>query len=77
MRRPDPLLAGLVLVLYVLPLTAAVIVLALVGLPRLALALLAVEAVVSAAVLAARRPARGAAERADPPAPDRGGGEPP
>ena len=48
----------LVLVLYVLPLGAAVGLLALAGLPGLSLSLLAVEAVVAAAVVSAKSPAR-------------------
>ena len=60
MDHPDPapsrtevvLLTGL----YVVPLTATVVVLAWLGLPGLALALLAVEAGVSAAVVRAKRP---------------------
>ena len=55
-RRPDRFEAVLVLVLYVVPLTATVVVLAWLGLPGLALALLAVEAGVSAAVVRAKRP---------------------
>ncbi len=54
--RPDRFEAALVLVLYVLPLGAAVLALAWLGLPGLALALLAVEAGVSAAVVRAKRP---------------------
>lgn len=46
----------LVLVLYVLPLTATVAFLAWVELPGLALALLAIEAAVSAAVVQAKAP---------------------
>ena len=46
----------LVLVLYVLPLGATVVLLAVVGLPGLALALLAVEALVASAVVVAKRP---------------------
>lgn len=57
-RPRDPLLTGLVLVLYVLPLSAAVLALALSGLARLALALLAVELVIATAVVAARRTPR-------------------
>ena len=57
-RPRDPLILTLVMFLYVLPLGAAVVLLALAGLPQLALALLAVEAVVSAAVIVAKRPAR-------------------
>ena len=48
--------AVLVMVLYVLPLSATVAFLALVGLPGLALALLAVEALVASAVVVAKRP---------------------
>ena len=51
-RRGD---AVAILVVYVVPLTAVTVALLAVGLPRLALALLAVEAVVVAAVLAAKR----------------------
>lgn len=53
---PDRFEAVLVVVLYVVPLTLTVALLALVGLPGLALALLAVEAFVSASVLVAKRP---------------------
>ena len=60
MDRPDPapsrtevvLLAGI----YVVPLGLSIAFLAYVGLPGLALALLAVEALVSAMVVAAKRP---------------------
>ena len=48
--------AVVVALVYVLPLTAAVVLLAVVGLPGLALALLAVEAGVSAGVVVAKRP---------------------
>ena len=48
----------LVLLVYVLPLGATVVLLALVGLPGLALGLLAVEAVVAAAVVRAKSPGR-------------------
>ena len=57
-RRPDRFELVLVLVVYVLPLGATVVLLALVGLPGLALALLAVEAVVAAAVVLAKSPDR-------------------
>ena len=56
MRPRDPFTVGLVLVLYVLPLGAAAVLLALAGLPLLALALLVVEAVVATAVIIAKRP---------------------
>ncbi len=60
MHQPDPapsrtevvLLAGI----YVVPLALSIAFLAYVGLPGLALALLAVEALVSAMVVAAKRP---------------------
>ena len=60
MHEPDPvpsrtetvLLAGV----YVVPLTLSIAFLAYVGLPGLALALLAVEALVSAMVVSAKRP---------------------
>ena len=60
MSEPDPgpsrtetvLLAGI----YVVPLTLSIAFLAYVGLPGLALALLAVEALVSAMVVAAKQP---------------------
>jgi len=57
-RGPGRFELVLVLVVYVLPLGAAVGLLALVGLPGLALGLLAVEAVVAAAVLTAKSPGR-------------------
>ena len=57
-RGPGRFELVLVLVLYVLPLGAAVGLLALVGLPGLALGLLAVEAVVAAAVVVAKSPGR-------------------
>ena len=54
--RPDRFELVVLLVVYVVPLSATVVFLALVGLPGLALALLAVEAVVTACVVAAKRP---------------------
>ena len=54
--RQDRLETVLVVVLYVVPLTVTVGLLALVGLPGLALALLAVEACITAAVVVAKRP---------------------
>ena len=57
-RRPDRFELVLVLLVYVLPLGATVVLLALVGLPGLALGLLAVEAVVAAAVVRAKSPGR-------------------
>ena len=54
--RSDRFETVLVLVLYVVPLTGTVLFLAAVGLPGLALALLCVEAGVSAAVVHAKRP---------------------
>ena len=51
--------AVLVVVLYVVPLTATIALLAWLGLPGLALALLAVEAAVSAAVVRAKQPEDG------------------
>ena len=58
MRPRDPFAVGLVLVLYVIPLGAAAVLLALAGLPLIALALVVVEAVVATAVLIAKRPPR-------------------
>ena len=58
MSSRDPLTVVLVLLVYVLPLGAAAALLWAVGLPWLAVALLAVEAVVAAAVVVAKRPAR-------------------
>ena len=57
-RGPGRFELVLVLVVYVLPLGAAVGLLALAGLPGLALGLLAVEAVVAAAVVIAKSPGR-------------------
>ena len=57
-RRPDRFELVLVLLIYVLPLGATVVLLALVGLPGLALGLLAVEAMVAAAVVQAKSPGR-------------------
>ena len=57
-QRPDRFELVLVLLVYVLPLGAVVVLLALVGLPGLALGLLAVEAVVAAAVVVAKAPGR-------------------
>ena len=57
-RRPDRFELVLVLLVYVLPLGATVVLLALVGLPGLALGLLAVEAVVAALVVRAKSPGR-------------------
>ena len=54
--RRDRFETVLLLVVYVLPLGATVVLLVLVGLPGLGLALLAVEAGVSAAVVQAKRP---------------------
>ena len=54
--RSDRFETVLLLVLYVVPLIATVVFLAVVGLPGLALALLAVEAVVAGAVVRAKRP---------------------
>ena len=54
--RRDRFETVLLLVVYVLPLGATVVLLVLVGLPGLGLALLAVEAGVSAAVVHAKRP---------------------
>jgi len=48
--------AALLAAIYVVPLTLSIAVLAYVGLPGLALALLAVEALVSAMVVSAKRP---------------------
>jgi len=56
---PDRFALVVVLVVYVAPLLATVLLLARVGLPGLALALLAVEAGVSAAVVQAKRPEGG------------------
>ena len=56
-RTETVLLAGI----YVVPLTLSIAFLAYVGLPGLALALLAVEAMVSAMVVAAKRPRAGLA----------------
>ena len=56
-RVPDRFELVLVLVVYVVPLGAAVAFLVAVGLRGIALALLAVEALVSAAVVVAKRPA--------------------
>jgi hypothetical protein len=53
--RPRPSTVALVLAVYVLPLTAAVLFLVSVGLPVLALGLVAVEGAVVAAVVVARR----------------------
>lgn len=58
MRPRDPFALGLVLVLYVLPLGAAVVLLALAGLPLIAGALVVVELVVAGLVVLARRPPR-------------------
>lgn len=55
MRPRDPFTVALVLLVYVLPVGAATVLLVAVGLPGLAVALLAVEAVVAAAVVLARR----------------------
>ena len=57
-RRPDRFELVLVLLVYVLPLGATVVLLALVGLAGLALGLLAVEAMVAAAVVLAKSPDR-------------------
>jgi len=57
-RGADRFELVLVLLVYVLPLGATMVLLALVGLPGLALALLAVEAVVAAAVVLAKTPGR-------------------
>ncbi|MCW2614728.1 MAG: hypothetical protein JWN08_1722, partial [Frankiales bacterium] len=57
-RPRDPFTVVLVLVLYVLPLTATAVLLAVAGLPWIALALLVVEAGVAAAVVVAERPPR-------------------
>jgi hypothetical protein len=54
--RQDRFELVVLLAVYVLPLLATVVFLAVVGLPVLALALLAVEAGVSAAVVRAKRP---------------------
>lgn len=56
MPERDRFATTLVLVLYVLPLTAAVLLLLVAGLPRLAVALLVVELTVAALVVWARRP---------------------
>lgn len=56
MRARDPFELTLVLLVYVLPVTAGVVLLAAVGLPQLAVILLVVEAVVAGAVLLALRP---------------------
>ena len=59
-RRPDRFELVVLLAVYVVPLLATAAFLAFVGLPVLALALLAVEAAVSAAVVRAKRsPDRG------------------
>jgi hypothetical protein len=63
--RPDRFETGLVVVPYVVPLTLTVVFLAVVGLPGLALALLAVEAFVTASVVVAKRP-EGSARRPGP-----------
>ena len=55
-RRPDRFELVVLLAVYVVPLLATAAFLAFVGLPVLALALLAVEAAVSAAVVRAKRP---------------------
>ena len=56
MRPRDPFTFVLVLLLYVLPFGAAVVVLFAVGLPVLAVALLVIEAGVVLAIVIARRP---------------------
>ena len=61
--RPDRFELVVLLSVYVLPLLATVGFLAWVGLPGLALALLAIEAGVSAAVVRAKRPERGRSSR--------------
>lgn len=58
MRPRDPFTVVLVLVLYVVPLTATAVLLAAVGLPLIALALVAVEALVAGLVVLAKRPPR-------------------
>jgi len=58
MSSRDPFTVVVVLLVYVLPLGAAVALLWVVGLPFLAVSLLVVEAVVAAAVVVAKRPAR-------------------
>ncbi len=64
-RGPDRFEAVVILLVYVLPLGLTVLGLAVVGLPGLALALVAVEAVVGAFVLLAKRP-EGASRRPGP-----------
>lgn len=66
MSPRDPFAFVLVLVLYVLPLGAAVVVLFVVGLPVLAVSLLVIEAGVVAAVVIARRPAKPSTGRTRP-----------
>ena len=58
MARRDRFELTLLLLVYVLPVTAGAALLAAVGLPQLALILLAVETVVGTAVFLAQRPAK-------------------
>ena len=66
MSTRDPFTLVLVLLLYVLPLGAAVVVLFLAGLPVLAGALLVIEAGVLVAIAIARRPAKTASPARTP-----------
>ena len=65
-RRPDRFELVVLLAVYVVPLLATAAFLAFVGLLVLALALLAVEAAVSAAVVRAKRPEQGGVGTAFP-----------